>query len=402
MQRIISIFKEKNLNIFLICLFLFVNSGFYIKYLPAISPVYIFLFITLFITMLYIIKKQRIALAKSALMGLITIFYILSTQFILQGRPEAILGSVATMSFYILGTMYLPKLSSKQVFFIAEALLLFSLIIYGADTLYRLSLFNFDILKLLNGTSFYAMKVRCWLYGDTNPLAIATASLFFLALYLYMRTKQIKYLFFIIIYALGTFLTFSRSVIIAICVTLAIFFLLSIFKHLLKTKNYTNYIYKIKIKTLFYYIILIISFILSMLMGYKIINYLMTDGSFLSKLDLLNVIVNFFKNANIQDILLGIGFNNGRIKEFSHIGYAHAYLTTYICETGIIGYCLVTSFLLSIALETKKTIMLIFAFFIMGISYIGHAQLHLFYTVLALIYYFEKFYISKKGVCTCR
>ena len=106
----------------------------------------------------------------------------------------------------------------------------------------------------------------------------------------------------------------------------------------------------------------------------------------MSKIDLFNVIGTFFQKAELKDILIGIGFNNGRIKEFSEIGYAHAYLTTYICETGVIGYLLVTTFLISIGIETKKIIMLIFAFFIMGISYVGHAQLHLFYTTLILMW----------------
>ena len=40
----------------------------------------------------------------------------------------------------------------------------------------------------------------------------------------------------------------------------------------------------------------------------------MTDGSFMSKIDLFNVIGDFFQRAELKDILIGIGFNNGRIK----------------------------------------------------------------------------------------
>lgn len=390
MNNIISIFKEKNLIIFIVSLLLFLNSGFYIKYLPALSPVYILLYINLLFLCFYIFFKKNISLTYSSILGLIFVIYILSTQFILTGRPEAILGSAATIMFYILGTIYLPKLTLKQVYFIADLMLIFYIILYGADTLYRLAIFGFNIAKLFIGTSFYSMKVNCWLYGDTNPLAIAAASMFFLAFYLYLKTKKFKYMIYLLLYSLITFFTFSRSVIIAIIVTLSIYFILHIIKVLRKRSNYKT-LTQIKLKTFIYFIVLFIMLIIAIFGGIKIITYLMTDNSFMTKIGLMKDIGNFIQKAPLNELILGIGYNNGRITEYSSRGYAHAYLTTYIIETGFIGYILVTSFLISVIAETKKNIILIFAFFIMGISYIGHAQLHLFYTVLILIWYFEKY-----------
>ena len=372
---------------FIIIFFMFINSGFYIQFFPAFSPVYIFFYLGLLFTFIYIALKQKIRLPKSSLLGCLVIFYVLTSQFILGGRPEAILGSVATMLFYVIGTILLPCFSIKKYFFITDSLLCFMSFIYGADTIYRLSLFGFNVLGLMK--SFYQMKVECFLYGDTNPLAVSSATLLFFAFYLYQMTKLKKYFYYVIIFSIITFLTFSRSAIIATIIVLFAFYIFKILKYLQTTLKETINISKIPIKITFVYFTFILFIIFGLYIGKNIIIYLMSDGSFMTKLDLFSDTIHFFTKAPINDLLLGIGFNNGRILEYSTRGYAHAYLTTYILETGIIGYILVTSFLIYILNETKMTWTVIVAFFIMGISYIGHSQLHLFYAVLALIWNLE-------------
>ena len=382
-----------NYSIFdLITMLLFINSGFYISSCPVVAPVYIFFYIAIiYYTVTILIKLKFPKLIFSSKLALIAILYIGVSQFIICGKPIAIIGSIATFSFYILGTVLFPRLGYYKSIVMSDAMLLWSSIFYGLDTFYRLSLFNFNLSYLFQGMNFYAMKTSTLLYADTNTVGINVTVLIFLAYYLYKKTLHKKYIKYIVIFSLLNLLSFSRASIFATIITvLFISIFPSISISLKKLENLPWH--KISIKKIIANSFLFILAIISTCVVYYIIAYISTDPSFGTKIELFNTLDRYIHYTQMKDLLFGIGFNTGRLFEFgSERGYAHTYLLTYICETGLCGYILVTSFLISVLYETKKNIIILLPFFIIGISLISHAQLHLFYTVLALIWFFEHY-----------
>ena len=374
--------------LFCVTFLLYANSGFYFSSFPILSPVYIFFYFILLIIVFLFLKKTTQKITLQSVIGLILVFYILISQTLVQGKPIALLGSAATFLFYIFGTLLLPKFSFSKVLIIANGMLLISLILGLIDTIYRLNLVNFNIYNLL--LNFYEIKKQCLFYADTNSLAINTTILTFFSIYLYNLLKYKKYIFFAGAFFIITLLSCSRSAMFATLITFFILYGFKIIIYLIKSKNSIFDIAKLPTKKMLYYTILILTSIIFILVLYKILLFLATDGSFSTKLNLLEALINFIQNAPLINLLLGTGYNNGGISLYSDLDYAHSYLATYVIETGFFGYLLVTSFLLSILYKTKKTIYLLIPFFIMGISHISHTQLHLFYTALVLIWFFEK------------
>lgn len=364
----------------------FAFSGFYYAKIPVLSPVYIVFIPTFLIILLFLVIKKCISLNISCLFGAAFIFYIFSSQLLVQGKLIAIFGSIATVLFYILSTVLLPLLKKSQITKILNCFLLANILIYGFDTIYRLSLYHFNLNSML--ASFYLMKKQCLFYSDTNPLAINTTILTFFSLYLLNKYKDLKYLIPILIFVILTYLTLSRSGIIAIVASLVIYFLYRNVKTILKKKNSIK-LTAVPLKLIFLCIFLVSISIIGFFLSNLIVNYLSDDGSFSTKISLLKGLQQFFKNAPLNTILFGTGYNNGGITIYTGLLYAHSYLATYIIETGICGYILITSFLCSIFLYTPKTAYILIPFIFLGISHISHAQLHCFYATLAIISYLE-------------
>lgn len=393
MNLCIKLPKLNSINIhYLIALLLFTNSGFYFFDFPIIAPVYIFFYIGVLFYIVDTVITMRIAkIPLSSILALCFCIYILISQIFVGGKPIAILGSIATFLFYVLGTLILPRFKTENVLKIGNLMLILSLLIYGIDTIYRLALFKFNLFYLLTGLNFYQMKIATLLYADTNTIGINTVVLTFFAYYLYLITSKRYYWFFILLFSILNFLSFSRASIIAEILTVIFLAVISSLKILFRHSNIKS-IYQLSLKKILNFLFLLILAIIGIFVTLKIIIYISIDPSFGTKIELFNTMKNFLHNASNKDLLLGIGYNNGRLFEFgSERGYAHTYLLTYLCETGFCGYILVTIFLLTAFLETPKNILILFPFVIVGISLIAHTQLHLFYTVLALIWYFEHF-----------
>jgi len=366
----------------------FAFSGFYYAKIPVLSPVYIVFIPTFLIILLFLVIKKCISLNISCLFGAAFVFYIFFSQFLVGGKIIAIFGSMVTVLYFILSTILLPLLTKPQIYKILNYFLCTNVLIYGFDTIYRLSLYHFNLNAML--TSFYLMKKQCLFYSDTNPLAINTTILTFFSFYLFDKNKELKYLIFMLIFVILTYLTLSRSGIIAIIASFVIYFLYRNVKTILKNKNSIK-LTAVPLKLIFLCIFLVIISIIGFFLSNLIVNYLSADGSFSTKISLLKGLKNFFHNAPFSTILFGTGYNNGQIMIYTGLSYAHSYLATYVIETGLCGYLLMTSFLVSIVLHTPKTLFIFIPFIFLGISHISHAQLHVFYSVLALVAALESF-----------
>lgn len=379
---------------FIISFLLFVNSGFYFNNFPVIAPVYLCFYIAILYLMAIIALKHSIKLPYQSLIGLIAVLYIFISQFFVEGKIIAIFGSTATFLFYIIGTIFLPQLSYKKNLFIANAILKYHIVIYGLDTLYRLAFVNFNIANMFYGLNFYTMKTTTLLYADTNTIGINTSILALFGLYLFNLTKNRSYIKYIIIYSVFNILSFSRASIFAEVLTLLLLLIMLSIKELWLKRKVKLPSFCISLKTMIVYIFLFAVTIASLFILIKIISYINYDPSFHTKIGAFNTFKTFILTAPLNDFLFGIGFNNGRLVEYGSTiakAYAHTYLLTYFAETGLCGFLLVSSFLLSILYKTHANLILLIPYSIFGISLIAHTQLHLFYALLAFIWYFEKF-----------
>ena len=375
-----DIFKSPLL--FIPTLLLVINSGFFIKHYFVICPIYLSFYLAICVLVFLLFKIKKILIPISGILCIMTILYQLFSQFFLDVRIWSLLASISTISFYIITLILLSKMNYRQVLFISDCFLAYNFLLYLADTIYRFSLFNYNIINIF--INFYEMKESCFIFGDTNSLGINTTILTFFAYYLFKLTHKNKYIIYIYLFSILTFFTFSRAAILATFISFIIFIFFKHLKQIFKTEIYNSY--QIPLSVLLSHIFVFIIIALSIPLGLTLIFFLMNDGSFLTKIAIFNDIVIFFQKSSLLQLLFGIGFDNAE----NFVGmYAHNYLATYLIETGIMGYILITTFLLRILYEAPKTIYIFLPFSILGISFIGYSILNLFYVALALIIYFE-------------
>lgn len=374
---------------YIVAFLLIVNSGFHLKDVPT----YFTMYLTFYVAAIYlfIISLKRIFIEKSLSINvcIIWIFYLLFTQLLLEGEIIVTLAAIITFVFYIMVRLLLKKCSIKDVIIISDCTIIYNLILFFIDAIYRFSLAGSNILS-----NFYIAKVNSLLHADSNATAINTTILTFYSYYLFSSFKDRKYLIYMYLCICFTILTLSRSAMIATIFSFIIIFLHKMILQLCSKKSNNINMYKISVSTLILMIISVFFLVFVVGLVLFIVNFLLKDNSFITKINLLGFISDFIQNMELNNLLFGIGFDN-TIKVF-HI-YAHTYLATYIIETGLIGYVLITSFLCSNLLEYKKTIYLILPFFFLGFSYIGHTVLNLFYVLLACICFFEHKKLSLKS-----
>lgn len=384
---------------FIVTLLFYMNCGFYISFsltgsaLSAICPQYVFFYVAFVYTLFLLIKDKTVKISLPMAIGILVVLYIFITQFfVCGGRPIAILGSVVSISFYLLGGVLLPKLGYNQVKFITICAIIYNLILFSIDTMYKLVHCGFNIIYMF----FYYRVKSSLLYPDANAAGVQITFFTVLTYYMYKREREFWYIPVIIAYIFLAFCTFSRAAVIALILMFVFDVFLGSIKAIFeKVKQKISY-YVVPVKKIISYSVLCGTIFGAVFIILFIIVYLLSDQSFATKLALSNDALNFLSSANGQDLLFGIGFNNGRIGEFSNSEYAHAYLTTYVCETGILGFTIITSFLISIFLRCKTTIYVFIPFLIFAFAYLGHTHLHVFYSVLALIEYSETYKPQQK------
>lgn len=360
-----------------------INSGFYIKNYFLICPIYLSFYLATIVVIYIALRSKKIIIPISALLCLLTITYQIFSQPFSLVRIWSVLSSISTISFYLIAILLLKELKSFQVFKISDFFIIYNFLLYLFDTLYRFNLYNFNLVNIF--INFYDMKENCLFFGDTNSLGINTTILTFFSYYLFKLTKKNKYKIFIFLFLILTFFSFSRAAILAIFISFILFYSYDRYKNILKKGEIS--ITKIPLSNLISYIWLMGFLLLSIPIAIIIISFLINDGSFLTKIDIFNDIGVFFQKATLSQILFGIGLDNAE----AFVGmYAHNYIATYLMETGVIGYTIITTFLLRILYEAPKTIYILLPFSILGISFIGYSILNLFYITLALIIFFEK------------
>lgn len=320
--------------------FLF-GSVFYFYYF-LLKPVYIIL--GLGILLGYFVKKYFVNYSYI----FSSMFFILYLMFVsVMGKTDIGMVLNAVISIFVFPIFYFfcRNLKSLKPFIY---FLNISFVYYFAEMIYRIS---FPIYKFnpggIDDEWFYPYKLNSFIFGDSNFVALHLFCLLFISIILRLKIHAI--LFFILI-----FLTFSRSAILGA--------ILAFLYYLVNSSRYT-----VLIKPFFY----LTTFLIFL---YCILNIsLITDGSFLSKLYILDSAIYYAEN---NFTLYQYLFGNGLSQTFDAIGIgAHNILVILLFETGIIGTIvyltyIFTFFLFKVSNKSCKSNLFVFLglFFLMGFS----------------------------------
>ena len=355
----------RNVALFFTILF----SGFYLTRVLSLSPVYItFLIGTLVIVGYAIFNYHSIYISKASVLYFI---YIIVTQSFLDPNFSTLINVIFSLLYFIimLNIAYYSK--TEILVRYSKYFIWFTILLLVVEAAWRLTHPIFVIegtdkdYRNMEGMLFYAFKFSSIMFKDSN--FVGTYGLVAFFYYYYLRKKKyVKSMMPLIILFILISLTLSRSAIITVLLTIVILYFLSI---------------KIKLHHIILGIVLIISVVFIALPQIE------TDGSFLSKFDILELTWRHLQECSLGQFLFGVGFGN----TVEHIGIgAHNLLVTHLIESGIIGllFFLIVNF--SLINKTKRySLYLTIPLFISGMSLAGHA-ISYYYACLALIYVIER------------
>lgn len=358
----------RNVALFFTILF----SGFYLTRVLSLSPVYItFLIGTLVIVGYAIFNYHSIYISKASVLYFAYIIYIIVTQSFLDPNFSTLINVIFSLLYFIimLNIAYYSK--TEILVRYSKYFIWFTILLLVVEAAWRLTHPIFVIegtdkdYRNMEGMLFYAFKFSSIMFKDSN--FVGTYGLVAFFYYYYLRKKKyVKSMMPLIILFILISLTLSRSAIITVLLTIVILYFLSI---------------KIKLHHIILGIVLIISVVFIALPQIE------TDGSFLSKFDILELTWRHLQECSLGQFLFGVGFGN----TVEHIGIgAHNLLVTHLIESGIIGllFFLIVNF--SLINKTKRySLYLTIPLFISGMSLAGHA-ISYYYACLALIYVIER------------
>ena len=322
----------RNVALFFTILF----SGFYLTRVLSLSPVYItFLIGTLVIVGYAIFNYHSIYISKASVLYFAYIIYIIVTQSFLDPNFSTLINVIFSLLYFIimLNIAYYSKTEILVKY--SKYFIWFTILLLVVEAAWRLTHPIFVIegtdkdYRNMEGMLFYAFKFSSIMFKDSN--FVGTYGLVAFFYYYYLRKKKyVKSMMPLIILFILISLTLSRSAIITVLLTIVILYFLSI---------------KIKLHHIILGIVLIISVVFIALPQIE------TDGSFLSKFDILELTWRHLQECSLGQFLFGVGFGN----TVEHIGIgAHNLLVTHLIESGIIGllFFLIVNF--SLINKTKR------------------------------------------------
>lgn len=330
--------QPKNLQQIAILLVLF--SGFFLvginKYF---SPVYIIFLLSFPIFFANLVKTGK--LEKSSLM--IILFYILPTLLLLLFH-QFYLGLYSIINeigrhilpflYLILGIYFMSKVNVK---YIAYLFIKFNLYLLIIESIYRF----LTVLTTVGFSSdFYEYKLSSLFYQDSNYVAMHI-----LAIYFFIRI-YIDY------YGSHTYLKVSKSILLILLIltfSRTAYVILSIYYTYVFVSQYkkSNFRFFITVTLMLFSISFISSIVIT----------IVNDGSFITKLHILNVFINtFFTHIDLYTILFGIGSGNG----IDFIGRASHNIFGLVLEMGLIWFLLYTTTITYLIKKSGKQGLLFF------------------------------------------
>jgi hypothetical protein len=236
--------------------------------------------------------------------------------------------------------------------------------------------------QVREGASFYMFKINSLMYNNSNGVAMHLTFLVSLILSLlmfskkkaYFNNRQLKCLvIYLIIFLVLTVMTLSRAAMLTELILLFLFL-------------------TIRFQGVFKFNILFLPIISFMLIIGVVLRIEIDDVSLLTKLEILNNLLSYLKDASIGQILFGNVLNDyGLIFNGFKGYYGHTHYFELIFTGGFVFSILYLLMLLVISTYIgKNSIFFLFAFFILGFSNIRLFGHYLFYVMALLCLYSSK------------
>lgn len=367
---------EKFLKIkyYYIVAFLFASlSNVYLTTITSYSPAYVGIFLALISFIFFIDKNEKIKSSTRTNELVLFIFFLL----IFLLFDCLVTNNNKQVSYYInywffnqflfvLGVYYFQRCNLKQIIRIVIGLFVISALIFLVDFAYRMS----NSINQYSGLlAFYNFKFNDLMFLDSNWPGFMAMLLFSFLVY-FKDNKFIKSKFILIISFLLVAQTLSRAAM-ACCI------IVLIFSKFLKFKKSTRY-----------YIItlglpLILGSIIFILTNLK-------DGSYLSKLTLLQGMLYYITHFDLNTLLWGNypdACHDNLI--FMHVWLGgHLYMTRYIDFGFLTGLFEFILFFVICKYTHYKALYILLPFFMAGMSF-APWNLPYMYILLSLIYVLE-------------
>lgn len=314
----------KKFNLLELVLFTFsVSITFYLAKFTSISPIYVIYLVMLFpIMIIYIYVDKIIITVDSVLLFFLFLYILLSFIF---NHELKINGEIINITTAILAYIYIrsikDKISITTIINSFNLLLWISTITIAVSSIYRIlnpfaPLATMRYIDKNEDMLFYLYKYNSLLFADSNTSALILLVMYFSIITIEKySTIEVNYKIlklFIIILLISTL---SRSAFFALVFSLMI----------IKLREVRSIVIKISILTFILFIVIYIS------------SLIMKDPSFLSKLEILDLVEKYINSSSYDELFFGIGAGNA-IKKLEI--YTHSLYLTYLVEEGIFGFFL--------------------------------------------------------------
>lgn len=348
---------------------LILTSVFYMAKLTQFSPVYIFQPVLSSLLLLMLVRdNNKVSVAGLILSMLVAAYFLLNTVLFSNSYSTYINFFCGIFSFYTIVSLY-------RYFSIATILnaiinsAKYIVVILVVDSLYRIlnpAMPTSEALEAVQGTeyAFYMYKFSTVMFADSNTVAIVCVSLFFLLDYcskrFFVNTTILRLIILVILLS-----CLSRSAIFSVIISM---FLLN---KKLSLRGKLVFLMGVLFPAAFY-----------------ILSSFFNDGSFVSKLFILQAFFHYLSDADLSYLLLGVGLGNSPL--YLNNIYSHIHIVTSIVEGGLIGSLLIIVFLLYyLNLSKYHGLYVVLPNIILGFSYFFYLGAPFVFVPMALIVMLE-------------
>ena len=397
----LSLVKNQSFSLeYLGAFFLIIFCNFWLYGAKPIAPLYYFFFFSLFIFFVSVIRQKSMQITSTQITSLVCAFYIFIVSIFHKNTMiSVVIHSGITFIFYFLAIYFLKFLKKEQVLNITKCLFLFTFIYTLFESFWRWThptMFREGVIPTKEiENSFYMFKTNSFMFQDSNFVSLITLIMTFLAFYILTNIKKDDnfYKFMFLAFAVLTGLTVSRAAIFAMIITILLYYSAD------TLKGGLHYLKNIPILTFKMFIFIPIAIIGIFIFSYGLYLF-MSDGSFLTKIEIFTDLLEYLHSMPLLNKLLGSGSDISNM--LYYFGRAtHALIPTYIVWYGIVALCLILFSWTQIIIDTRYQSLWVFiAVFIVGFS-LSIVCIHTLYVSLAIITYFENILPQQERSIEC-
>lgn len=367
------------------------------RYIPL--RVIFSLFLVYFFYKLF--KRESIRIFPLFCFFLISTVFSLFVLFWVFLSTSVSLGNEYVNALYIISLVFLvanvfPKLSLDQL---SKSMLIFILVstvaltfevviriyypaldVHGLDNLdsiYRVHSMDFNLLEFFMRGNFYAYKYSSIMFYDSNYVGLYALFLIVILFFYKFNIKSNMFINFIIfLNVIFVFLSFSRA---AVLVLPFVFYMQAIYLTL-KYKKYA----------LLSVLLLALTFIV-FLFSYYVFQYIKTDDSFITKVNIALSVLDGEKQEGVIRFLFGYGFvGGGYIYSYEEGQFAHALIPLLLGQIGFLGSVIYIMFLLYLTwLAGWYGFLILVVLIIPGFSLADPWQISYYYGFFLFYYYLK-------------